>query len=835
MGFIKHLLIFVIAGLLISGVSLFLWIRSLPIPDFETFDERKIIQSTKIYDRTGKHLLYDVHENIKRTVISYKDIPRYVKNATVVIEDDSFYQHKGVSIVGITRAFLTNMKQGRLRGQGGSTITQQLAKNTFLTPEKTFARKIKELFLSLKLERVFTKEEILTLYLNEIPYGGVNYGIEAASQSFFGKSARELTLAEAAFLAALPQSPTYYSPYGAHKDELEDRKNFILEKMFKLGFIEQEEFEKAKEENVIFASPAEKGIRAPHFVLYIKAYLEKKYGKDLVELGGLKVITTLNLELQTEAEKMTKEYAKEIEEKFDAKNAGLVGIDPKTGQILVMVGSKDYFSEDYEGKFNVTLAKRQPGSSFKPFVYATAFKKGYTPETTVFDLETEFNSSCNPDGTPIPGTNTEPDECYTPGNYDNIFRGPVSLRNALAQSINIPSVKILYLAGIKESIETAKSLGITTITDPLRYGLTLVLGGGEVTLLEITGAYSVFANDGVKNTITGVIEVKDSKGEIIEEYKETSVRVLDQETTRKINDILSDNNARAPAFGQQSWLYFSEREVAVKTGTTNDYRDAWVIGHTPNFALGLWVGNNDNTSMKKKVAGFIAAPLWNDFLKKVFENLPEENFPKTEQEEEKKKPVLNGFWQGGKIYLTDKITNKLATEFTPPELIKENVLTQIHSILYWINKDDPEGIVPKNPEKDPQFNLWEIPVRKWVEQQGIKEETKENIPVEYDDVHKPEYAPKINIKTPLPNTILKEKERLIIEIEEKSHFPLEQVSIYLGDNYLGSFSPPTYKTVVALESIIFTEEQTKLKLVVYDKMRNKNEYIVPLNTPHRHN
>ncbi|MFC1625280.1 transglycosylase domain-containing protein [Patescibacteria group bacterium] len=718
---IKFLFIVSFFGVLIGGITLFFWIQSLAIPDFQTFDERKIVQSTKIYDRTGEHLLYDVYQNIKRTVIPYKDIPRHIKNATVAIEDSNFYQHKGFSIVGITRAIFTNLKGGKIKGQGGSTITQQLVKNTLLTPKKTFGRKIAELVLSLKLEKIFSKEEILTLYLNEIPYGGSNYGVEAAAQSFFAKSAKDLTLAESAYLAALPQAPTYYSPYGIHKEDLEERKNLVLQRMLDLGFIEQEEFNKAKQEEVLFVGQNDQGIQAPHFVMFVKSYLEEKYGKDFVEQEGLKVITTIDLTLQKEAEKLVKEYAKENEEKFNASNAGMVAIDPKTGQILVMVGSRNYFEEDFEGNFNVTLGKRQPGSAFKPFVYATAFEKGYTPETVIFDLETEFNSSCNPDSTPKPGT--EEDECYRPGNYDNIFRGPVSFREALAQSINIPAVKVLYLSGLKDSLETAKNMGIATLKDPLRYGLTLVLGGGEVTLLDITGAYSAFANNGKKNPTTGILKIENNKGDIIEEFEMNSYKVLDKNTAATINNILSDNDARAPAFGQYSWLYFPGREVAAKTGTTNDYRDAWVIGYTPNFALGLWVGNNDNTPMEKKVAGFIAAPLWNAFLKKVFEKLPKENFPEPETPNSViLKPMLKGYWQGGEVVLIDKRTGQPATASTSPEFIVEKIPVQIHNILYWIDKENLFGPKPEKPEEDPQFISWETSVRRWVLDQNIQEE-----------------------------------------------------------------------------------------------------------------
>ncbi len=824
---IKSLVLLGLLGALFFALFLFKWVSDLPIPDFSNFGERKIIESTRIYDRNGENLLYDIHANIKRITVAYEDIPRHLKNATVAIEDDQFYQHKGISLTSIVRACLSRFGYGGIK-QGGSTITQQLIKKTFLTPEKTIERKIKEAILAIKIEKILSKEQILTFYLNEVSYGGSNYGVGAAVESFFGKNVKDLTLAESAYLAALLQAPTYYSPYGNHREELEERKNLVLKRMHELGFIEEEEFSAANEEKVKFLSQSEKGIKAPHFVMYIKSYLERKYGKDVVEEDGLKITTTLDLKMQEDAEKLVTEYAKENEKKFNAKNAGLIAIDPKTGQILTMVGSRDYFDSKNEGNFNITMAKRQPGSAFKPFVYATAFRRGYTPDTVVFDLETEFNASCNPDGTPKPGVKQK--DCYKPSNYDGINRGPITLRNALAQSINIPSVKVLYLAGLPDSLKTAQDLGITTLNNnPWRYGLTLVLGGGEVTLLEMTGAYSVFANSGIKNPITGILKIEDRNGNILEEFSPDAETVMEEKIAIQMNDILSDNKARAPAFGETSFLYFPEREVAVKTGTTNDYRDAWVIGYTPSLAVGVWAGNNDNTPMEKKVAGFIAAPLWNAFFKKAFENIPKETFKKPDEiYEAALKPVLKGNWRGGKVYLTDKISGKLATEFTPLELVEEKNLTQIHSILYWLRKENPLGEPPVNPNEDPQFILWEEPIRKWVLKQGITEENEDSLPKEEDDIHKPEYAPEIKILSPETNKVFKHNEKITVKIEPTSRYPLEQIDFYLNELYLGSLKPPLYEFFFKPESFGFSGKDGTIKMVVYDNVRNKKEYFVPL-------
>jgi len=492
--FIKEVfLVFVTLGFFIGGLS-FLWVASIDIPDFSSFDTRKVSESTKIYDRTGKVLLYDIHADTKRTVVSFDSISRYIKNATVAIEDAEFYGHIGVRPIATLRAVFIQPLRGK-GVQGGSTITQQVVKNTLLTSERTISRKLKEWVLAIKIEQVLSKEDILELYLNEAPYGGNIYGIEEASMSFFGKPSDDVTLAQAAYLAALPQAPTFYSPYGNNTDALIDRKNLVLSRMLELNYITKEEYSSALQEEVDFLPQETFGIKAPHFVIWVRQYLEERYGRDVVENSGLKVTTTLDYGLQQKAEEIVAKHGEENEIKFNAHNAGMIGIDPKTGGVLVMVGSRDYFNTEAEGNFNVTLAHRQPGSSFKPFVYATALMKGYTPDTVVFDLETQFQTTCDVEGKPL-SSKIHPDECYTPTNYDDVYRGPVTLRNALAQSLNIPAIKTLYLAGIRDSLAVASKMGITSLGEQDKYGLTLVLGGGEISLLEATSAYSVFANDG---------------------------------------------------------------------------------------------------------------------------------------------------------------------------------------------------------------------------------------------------------------------------------------------------------------------------------------------------
>lgn len=810
--------------LFLGGIWVF---ATTTVPNFEALADRKIIESTKIYDRTGEILLYDVHGDIKRTVLAPEKIPRHVKNATIAMEDQNFHSHFGISPSAILRAFFVNIFSGELK-QGGSTITQQLVKTAFLTSEKTFIRKIKELVLALKVEARYSKDEILNFYLNEIPYGSNAYGVEAASRTYFGKPAEELTLAESAYLAAMLQAPTRYSPYGSHTEELEARKNVALERMLEEEFITKEEYDRAMAEEVKFLGRGIGGIRAPHFSLYVKEYLVEKYGEDVVEKGGLKVITTLNWAWQEKIEELVKTYSEGNEKNFNAFNSGLVATDPKTGQILVMVGSRDYFENPrpegctpgvnckFDPQVNIALRSRQPGSAFKPFVYAAAFNKDYTPDTVIFDLPTEFSPSCHPDGSAPAGVDSE--KCYHPQNYDEKFRGPVSFREALAQSINVPSVKVLYLAGLNDSLKLAREMGITTLSAPERYGLTLVLGGGEVKLLEMVNAYGVLANEGMFTGHTPILRIGDSSGKALEEYQEKKTKVMNPDIALMLSGVLSDNDARAPAFGESSALYFPERDVAVKTGTTNDYRDAWVVGFTPNIALGVWAGNSDNTPMEKKVAGFIAAPLWNAALKEIFKELPKEDFrpakiPRPE------KPVLYGEWRGGRVYIIDKISQKLATEFTPEELIEKKVIKEIHSILYWVDKNNPWGERPRNPDDDPQFKNWESSLRSWVASRGIPEEDESVIPKESDDLHRPENFPLAQITLEPLKDGFRTGDRVKIIVLATGRFPIEQVDLFSGAEYLGSVKISPYEFSIIVEGI--PGEEIKLLANVYDRFKNK--------------
>jgi len=674
-----------------------------------------------------------------------------------------------------------------------------------------------------------TKEEILSIYLNSNPYGGNIYGVEEASETFFGKKASDVTLAEAAYLAAIPKAPTYYSPYGQNKTQLDARQKLVLSKMLENKFITQDEYNQSVKEVVVFLPQEKYGIRAPHFVEFIKQYLADKYGDDAVEQKGLKVITTLDYDLQSKAEEIVKNYASTSVQNFNASNVATVGIDPKTGQILTMVGSRDYFDKKIDGNFNVALAHRQPGSTFKPFVYATAFEKGYTPDTVLFDVPTEFQSTCTPEGLPIDPNAiiSSSTACYMPQDFDGLYRGPVSLRTALALSLNIPSIKLLYLAGIKDSIETAKSMGIKSLSDdPNQYGLTLVLGGGEVSLLDLTSAYGVFANDGVRNPYTGILSVEDLQGNVLESYTQNSQTVLAPNIAETVSDVLSDNVAKAPEYGTNSVFTFPGREVAAKTGTTNDSKDAWTVGYTPDLVIGTWAGNNDNTPMHKNIAGLIIAPLWRQLMDSALATTTPNDFIKPQPIDQTIKPVLRGLWRGNDTYFIDKFSGKLATDMTPDETKVEVSIPNIHSILYWVDKNDPLGPTPTNPADDAQFNSWEFGVQKWLTENPQTPTIK---PTTYDDIHTDTNKPNITVIAPLQNIEYGKDNRLSVVFSAAARFPITRADFYLNNELVGtSDSYPFNLTFVPSSTNSFTVGSNELRVVVYDNVYNVGETTIPI-------
>lgn len=829
------------------------------LPNPEKLADYRISESTKIYDRTGTVVLYDIHGEEKRTIIPFDQMPDYVKEATLVTEDVNFYHHFGLDLKGILRAIWADIT-GRNLSQGGSTITQQFIKKTFLSPEKTFSRKIKEAILSIELEIIYPKDKIFEGYLNQIPYGSNAYGIEAAAQTFFRKPAKDLTLAESALLASLPQAPTYYSPYGSHLDDLKSRQKYVLDRMAKFGYVTQEEADKASTENLSF-SPIKTSIKAPHFVMYARELLEKEYGEDYIEKAGLKVYTTLDWDLQQLAEEIINKGVKTNEKKYKSFNGALVATDPKTGQILAMVGSKDYFADSlpqtcspgsnckFEPNVNVAIRDRQPGSSFKPFAYATAIKKGYPPQTVLFDLPTEFNASCPPSG----GYDSfDGNKCYNPQNYDGRFRGPVTMRQSLAQSLNIPSVEMLYLAGVNDTINLAQDMGITTLKDRRRYGLALVLGGGEVKLIDMVAAYGVFANDGIQKEKSLILKIETADGKILKEREEKSEKVMEPQVARIISDILSDNSARAPVFGSASPLYLGVRPAAVKTGTTQEYRDAWTIGYTPSLVAGVWAGNNDNTPMTKEGAGMAAAaPLWNEFIKRAYEikannqTEPEGNSPFKEQISSPSSPsgfsefslpaqieefikpepltasksILNGQAFSERIFKIDKISGKLATDSTPPDMIEEQSYKEAHNILFYVEKDSPLGSAPTNPNNDPQFTNWETPVLLWAKENSPG--GNEQPPTEYDDIHTPANQPQVKILFPNNGSVVNSRV-FTITAQASALLGIKQIDFFLDDNFIGSdFSEPYEFSFSAPLNLLLGEHILQAR--AYDHALNRKE------------
>lgn len=602
-----------ILGVLLFVYSMFLVVVARDLPSPDSLNDTTAPLTTEFYDRNGK-LLYRLYEGENRTLVPISDVPQNMINATVSIEDKNFWGHHGVDFFGIGRALIADIQGKQI--QGGSTITQQLIKNTLLTPSRTWQRKVKEILLAFWTERLFSKQQILQMYFNSVGYGGPSWGIETAAETYFGIHAKNLDLAQSAYLAGLPESPSTYSPYGDHPELGIQRQHEVLQRMVQYKYITDAQAQQAEQEQLAF-KPQVTSIQAPHFVMYVRDLLAQEYGEREVSQGGLKVITSLDLNIQNMAQNVVAdEVAKDAS--LNLSNGAAMVEDPKTGQILAMVGSKDYF-DPKDGNFNDALADRQPGSSIKVVTYATAFKQGYSPGSVILDAPTVFY---NPWG-----------QNYAPVNYDGAFHGPVTIRTALGSSINIPAVKTLQAVGIPNFLKTAHDMGITTLNDPSSYGLSLTLGAGDVRLIDMMTVYSTLATEGVRHDPTPILKVTDSNGQVLEDNTtgDNGVRVLQTGVAYMIDNILSDNNARVLAFGPNSLLRIPGHDsVAVKTGTTDDKRDNWTLGFTPNYAVGVWVGNNDNSPMNQALASGItgAAPIWNQIMTNLLINQPDVAFIK---------------------------------------------------------------------------------------------------------------------------------------------------------------------------------------------------------------
>ena len=589
-------------GVLVTGMFLFIpytayqWLQALPNPYL--LSHRDLEVTTKIFDRNGI-LLYEIYADQNRTPLALGDIPEYVKSATIAMEDKDFYQHQGFSLKGILRAIIQTKFNGQL--QGGSTITQQLIKSSLLSPEQTIARKIKEILLAFWAERIYSKNQILEMYLNQVPYGGTAWGIEAASQTYFGKSAKNLSLGEASVLAGLPAAPSEYSPFGNHPERAYQRQKEVLRRMVEDGYITRDQAQGALGEKLTFASP-KIPIRAPHFVLYVKDLLERRYGPRLVERGGLRITTSLDITIQEKTQDILRSHIASLTNLRVGNGAALV-TNPKTGEILAMVGSKDYFNLLDQGNVNVTTSLRPPGSSIKVVNYAAALENGFTAGTLLDDSPIVYK---------IPGS-----ESYAPVNYDGKFHGTTPLRYALGNSYNIPAVKTLAKIGVHTMIEKGRRMGIESWEDESRYGLSLTLGGGEVTILDMARVFGTLANGGKQEDLLPILEVTDYTGRSIEKnMPKTPVAAVKPEIAWILSNILSDNIARTAAFGPDSALVIPGKTVSVKTGTSNDKRDNWTVGFTPSYVVAVWVGNNDNSPMDPLLTSGItgAAPIWHDVM-----------------------------------------------------------------------------------------------------------------------------------------------------------------------------------------------------------------------------
>lgn len=625
----KVILIFISLLIIIfsSATFFYIWIlQDLPSP--ERLITRDQYLTTQIFDRNGT-LLYQIYQDQNRTLVNLDQIPKSLQLATIAIEDQNFYQHSGLSISGIVRALRHNLTSTQL--EGGSTITQQLVKNALLTSQKSLRRKLKEVVLAFQVELIFTKDQILQMYLNEVGYGGTAYGVQAAAQQYFDQNVTDLDLAQTSFLAGLTKAPTQFSPY-SHPNQAKNRQLQVLNRMIAEGFITTDQAQSAYEEK-LYIKPPQTNILAPHFVMYLKDQLVQQYGETLVNHGGLQVHTTLDLNLQDLAQSALNQELDKLGN-LNVNNGAVLITNPSTGEILAMVGSRNYFDFANDGQVNLTTSLRQPGSSVKPITYALAFSQGLTPSSLILDAPITFHLSSN--------------QSWSPVNYDNKFHGLIPARTALASSYNIPAAKLITSYGVTSMINLAQSLGITTWNDPSRFVPSVTLGSLEVKMIDMAQVYSTFANLGYKIPLTPIHQVFDSQGNplayspctisptpnnlpsaiINADYSScTSQQVISPEIAYLINDILSDPQARAPAFGINSVLNFNNQQVAVKTGTSNELRDNWTIGYTQNFLVASWVGNNDNSPMSRVASGITgASPIWKNIMSQLLKDLPPQSF-----------------------------------------------------------------------------------------------------------------------------------------------------------------------------------------------------------------
>ena len=827
--FFKYFFLLLLIGFFVGSGALMLWASQLEIPSIKSLENLKMSQATKIYDKKGETILYNIYDDEKRTIIPLSKISKYIQWATISIEDQDFYKHNGAQPWRLLGSIYHHFIDGaRLRG--ASTLTQQVIKQTVLTPKRDIQRKMKEIILAYKLEKMKkkqfngdkkkAKDSILEMYLNESPYGGVLYGVEEASNFYFGKHASDVTLAEAAYLASMPQAPTTYSPYGKHRKALDARKNAVLRKMLQLGYITNKEYQEAKNEKVNFVFREKKSsIKAPHFVMYVKKELSKLFDEEKIKSGGLKVYTTLDYELQEKVQDIVKKNVELAEkEKLNVHNGAVVIINPQNGEILTMVGSKDYWAKDIDGKFNVATAKRQPGSTFKPFAYMTAFQKGYTPKTVLWDVKTEFSDYCQPN---YVDKNGKSDKCYHPNDFDHKFKGPILMEQALPESRNVPAVKTLYLAGLSDTFKNIKAMGIKSLNLKAKhYGLSLVLGSGEVEPLNLASAYGVWANQGIRVEPTSIWKVEDSNGNVLYEHRIEKERILSKEVSLILSRILSNNKLKYPTFGLHSPLYFTKGEVASKTGTTSDNRDFWVAGFNPgDVAVVAWMGNNDNSKAKGH-SGYYTKKIWRESMEEAIKKVGYKNFERVEEDYSDLKPVLRGIWNGSQTVKIDLQTGDLATPDTPEEFIKEIIIPEYHSILHWVNPKNPRGPIPQ--KKDKAYERWEYGVKNWTDQHQSWVANDLNITLtELMNATNPEKTKEdetnqdIEIVLPQNHQIFDRRSNLHLVVATKPNVEIEKIMIFI--NGVEILDTKEKEINIDLSSINYLEETNALKVIMIDK------------------
>lgn len=781
----ENILKFGIIGLIGSAVLgvliifiLFTWYgRDLPAPGkLSQISEN----STVFYDRDGK-VLFEMYKDKNRLPVAFNDISNYLKKATIAIEDKNFYTHGGISQMGILRAVFTTLTRGRISGSG-STITQQLIKNVLLDSTQTASRKIKEIILAISVEGKYTKDQILEMYLNEIPYGGSFVGIGSASKGYFNKAPKDLNIIESAILAGLPQSPSYYSPFIGVKDTWKGRTKDVLRRMREDGYITSlQEKDALIQMNKIVFSSAKMSINAPHFVFYVKEQIEKEYGTKILD-QGLKIKTTLSLDTQTAIEKIVKDEILKIKDDYNVGNGSAVVLDSQTNEMLAMVGSYDFNDLDY-GKFNASLGLRQPGSTIKPITYATALEKGYTPATMLMDVKTTFPTKGQPD--------------YIPVNYDGKFHGPVQLRFSLGNSFNIPAVKLLGMVGIRDFLQKAGEMGLSSLApteaNMNRFGLSLTLGGGEVTLVDMASAFSVFARGGVRKETQSILEIKDHKGQIIYKArpgKET--KPLTPEVSFLVSHMLSDNNAREIEFGLRSYLNVPGKTVAVKTGTTDDKRDNWAIGFTKGVTVGVWVGNNDNAKMNPKIASGAtgASPIWYQVMLATLKKYPDGIMDKPA----KVKALTIDSWFGGLPKDSNPTRSEYFIEGTEPKDIspfyKKLKISKSNGKLandieiksgnyeekdcYVVTENDPNPIDGKNK--------WQEGIDEWRREQG---DDKWKCPTDMSDNRSEDVL--VSIKSPADKAKI-ESHEITVKVKITTINALKNVKIFLNDKEMKNYN-----------------------------------------------